>query len=102
LLVDADSGCAAWWPRRAGRHTLVSAGKRWALDVSATNAASPLSIAMRQQATRALLVSEPGAAAGSVRVVPLPRWPFFLAWLTACALLWALERRVAHEPSASR
>ena len=102
LLVDADSRCAVWWPRHAGRHTLASADRQWPLDVLATDATSPLAIAARQRATRVLLGSATASGTESLRATPLPRWPFFLAWLVACTLLWMLERRVAHEPSAPR
>ena len=101
LLVDADSRCAAWWPRRAGRHTLSSAGRQWPIEVLANDAASPLAIAARQRATRALLGGAQAAGAPSMRAMPLPRWPFFLAWLVACTLLWWLERRSVRAMSAS-
>jgi hypothetical protein len=91
LLVDADSTCAAWWPRHAGRHMLSSAHAQWPLEVLASDDASPLAIAARQRATRALLGSL-DAGAESARATPLPRWPFFLAWLAAVAMLWTLER----------
>jgi hypothetical protein len=100
LLAAADSNCAAWWPRHAGRHTLLSAGVRWPLDVSAADATSPLAIATRQRATRALL-GPLDAGVESARAVPLPRWPFFLGWLAAIALLWWLERRSAPATFAS-
>jgi hypothetical protein len=100
LLVDAGSTCAAWWPRHAGRHTLSSAGARWPLDVLASDATSPLAIATRQRATRALLGTL-DAGAESARATPLPRWPFFLGWLAAIALLWWLERRSAPATFAS-
>jgi hypothetical protein len=73
---------------------------QWPLDVQASDAASPLAVAARQRATRALLGTV-AAGADSVRAMPLPRWPFFLAWLAATALLWMLERRSARAIPAS-
>jgi len=35
-----------------------------------------------------------------LRVLPLPRWPFFLGWVAVTALLWWLERRSRVEPAA--
>ena len=102
LLVAPDSRCAAWWPRQVGPHTLFSAGAQWPLDVPDSDAASPLAIATRQRATRTLLGGTLAAGAPSLRALQWPRWPFFLAWLIACVLLWVLERRVAHEPSNPR
>jgi len=71
---------------------LSSAGTQWPLEVLAENATSPLAIATRQRENRALLGGAPAAAAQSMRAMPLPRWPFFLAWLAATTLLWVLER----------
>jgi hypothetical protein len=101
LLADTNSRCAAWWPRRAGRHALSSAGRQWPLDVLADSTTSPLAIATRQRATRALVGGAQAAGAPSMRAMPLPRWPFFLAWLAACALLWWIERRGVRATSAS-
>lgn len=94
LLVDADplrSGCAAYWPAQAGWHSLLIGETRWPFYARAPGEASALAAAADLRATRDLV----GAAAGerATRPRPLPRWPFFLGFVFAAALLWLLERR---------
>lgn len=94
LLVDADplrGGCAAYWPAQAGWHSVLIGEARWPFYVRAAGEASALAAAADLRATRDLV----GAAAGerATRPRPLPRWPFFLGFVAATALLWLLERR---------
>ena len=91
--------CAAYWPAQPGWHTLVAGAQRWPFHVRAADEARPLAAAANQQATRALLAARGERTELAARPMPWPRWPFFLAWLTAVALLWWLERRVAIAPA---
>ena len=96
LAVVARDGaaCAAYWPVQPGWHVLVSNGARWPFHVRAAGEAATLDAAGDDVATRALAGErgEGAAVASASRDVAWPRWPFFLAWLAAVALLWVLER----------
>ena len=92
LLVDADR-CAAYWPQAAGWHVLLDARQRWPFHVRARDEAAGLVAMEDARATRGLLGVSTSAAAVATRDLPLPRWPFFLAWLGVVAALWWLERR---------
>lgn len=94
LVVDAR-GCAAYWPRTPGWHALSSAGQRWPFHVRARDEAVALAAGDIERATRALLSASSSSAVPATRSLPLPRWPFFLAWLALVALLWWFERDAA-------
>ena len=99
LAVDAR-GCAAWWPAQAGWHRLGNEARTTAVPVLAAAAWPAVRAAQDREATLALQARSAPAEAGRI-AVPGPRWPFFLAWLLACALAWWLERRRrADEPQA--
>lgn len=91
-LVADGRGCAAYWPDAPGWRTLSSGGRRWPFHVRARDEAPVLAAGQTQRATRALLVAASSAAEPATRSLPLPRWPFFLAWLALVALLWWFER----------
>ena len=96
LVVDgaATSACAAYWPTLPGWHDLLSGTQHWPFHVRAADEAPGLAAFANARATRALLgTSAPTAFAQ--QPIPLPRWPFLLAWLAAAAALWTLERRRA-------
>jgi hypothetical protein len=89
---DADLGCAAFWPSQPGWHTLVSGNDRWSFRVRAPDEAKALAAAQTAAAT-ALFAGHGGGESGvSIRPVPMPRWPLFLAALITLAVLWWLER----------
>jgi hypothetical protein len=88
---DAMPGCAAWWPAQPGWHVLVTADGRWPVPVRAVGEAPGL-LRADDQAGTAALSGGSGDGAIASRPRPLPRWPFFLAWLAAAAALWWLER----------
>lgn len=94
LLIDSalSPACAGYWPEEAGWHTLVSASGRWSFHVRAVGDAPSLLRAADARATRALLGASAPPSTRSVRAKPLPRWPFFLAWLAVVATLWWMER----------
>ncbi|MFC4819762.1 carboxypeptidase regulatory-like domain-containing protein [Dokdonella ginsengisoli] len=100
LLVDAG-GCAAYWPEAPGWHVLSSGGQRWPFHVRARDEAPALAAGLTQRATRALLVAPSSSADAQTRSLPLPRWPFFLAWLALAALLWWFERDTTGSPPRS-
>jgi hypothetical protein len=91
LLVGADR-CAGYWPQAPGWHVLIDASERWPFHVRTRDEAAGLAAADDARTTRELLGVSTSAAAVATRAVPLPRWPFFLAWLAAAAALWWLER----------
>ncbi len=107
LLKDPASGdasCAAYWPREAGWHLLQqgkadsgSEASTQPFFVYAADAAPGLRAAELRDATLRLL-SHPSTASTAARIqssAPRHRgspWPWFLAWLTASAALWWLER----------
>ena len=91
LLVGNDeASCAAWWPTEAGWHELTNADERWPMHVLDQGEAVALQRMQLREATMALVRD-----ASTVQRVSseLPRWPFFLVWLTLAALVWWLERR---------
>jgi hypothetical protein len=75
-----------------GWHVLASGGGTWPFHVRGTDEAVALHAAQTRRETQALLGTFADAAPGALHEVPLPRWPFFLAFLAAAALLWWLER----------
>lgn len=99
LVVEKSplqSGCAAYWPTQPGWHTLLAAGKRWPFHVRSADEATTLLAAGNARATRALAGAKKPSSETTTRPVPLPRWPFFAAWLAVIALLWLVERRAAY------
>lgn len=88
--------CAAYWPDQPGWHVLVLAAQRWPFYVRARGEAQPLALAETAHATRALVGAVSVRAESSTRPIPLPRLPFFLAWLAIVTLLWLFERRALH------
>lgn len=93
VLVRDGRACAAYWPAMPGWHVLVSNGARHPFHVRGIGEAAALDAAADAASTRALAggaAGEPPASAS--RDIAWPRWPFFLAWLAALALLWTLER----------
>lgn len=95
LAIDRN-GCAAWWPTAAGWHRLETAYTDWPIHVRARAELPGLTAAETAAATHALVtVRDTPASATQHRSEPLPRWPFFLAFLALAALLWWLERRIS-------
>ncbi len=94
LLVDAD-GCAAYWPLAAGVHRLASGNAPWPFAVRDRDEAAALARARDQRETRALLGASAADGATAVRATPLPRWPFFLAFVATVGLLWWREQATA-------
>jgi len=103
LAVERDAAgraCAGYWPAQAGWHALVEGERRWVFRVRAADEAMAMKRAGDAAATRALLGGTGMASTTGLRVLPLPRWPFFLGWVAVTALLWWLERRSRVEPAA--
>jgi hypothetical protein len=95
LLIDASkgNGCAAYWPSAPGWQTLRNQGSDIAFNVRASDEAPGLRARIDGEATRQL-VSASATATARHQQQPGARWPWFLAWLLAVALLWPLERSV--------
>lgn len=91
LAIGSD-GCAAFWPDAAGWVEIVDDASHWPLYVRGADEAPALAAGERARATRALLGATHIAAASAERDVPLPRWPFFLAFVALAAWTWWLER----------
>lgn len=92
LAIDpATPGCAAFWPRAGGWHMLIDGDARTPLRVFGADEAITLERAATTAATHALVKA--ASAEVSTHTVPGPRWPWFLGWIAACAVLWWLERR---------
>ena len=101
LLADpAASGCAGYWPRIPGWHSVTSGGKAWPFHIATPG--------------RALVAAETRAATLKRQVLPQfppsatsgdgprgPSWPWFASWLLVSALLWWLERQRIRRPGAA-
>lgn len=88
----AARDCAAYWPAAAGWHSLTSGDRRSTFYAAAASATPSLVAARVAETTRALAGRVEAEGPASMRRMPLPRWPLFLAWLAAVATLWWLER----------
>ena len=92
LSVNAD-GCAAYWPAQAGWQLLQSAGASWPFYVRAADDGAALRTARDRLATQLLAQKTlPDLSPAAPHEVPLPRWPFLLAWLVLALAVWWAER----------
>ena len=92
LSVDAD-GCAAYWPAQSGWQVLQSAGASWPFYVRAADDGAALRTARDRLATQLLAQKVlPELPSAAPYEVPLPRWPFLLAWLVLALAVWWAER----------
>lgn len=93
LLIE--HGCAAFWPQLAGWYRLRTATGDWPFYVRAADDAAGLRAARDGAATQALVADAAGSSDATVAqgAVPMPRWPFFIAWLLLATLIWWRERR---------
>ncbi len=94
----AADGCAAFWPRVAGWHSVVTGdGQRLTVfPVAARDALPNVAAAADFAATRALAAASPPA-----RIDPAAQgaWPWFVAWLATSGGLWWFERsRLGRRP----
>lgn len=95
LLIETkgvNTGCSAFWPRRAGWHAVNSKTAQLPFYVRAAGEAPGLKANALREGTLVLAGGRPAAGTTSEIPVPGPHWPYFLAWLLVTALLWALER----------
>jgi hypothetical protein len=92
LLQDAH-GCGAYWPASAGWHRLD--GTNDVFYVRDRDDGATLRAARDARATNALVTSRREVPSTSDASAPMPRWPFFLAWLLVAGGLWWGERRSA-------
>lgn len=96
LRIDPLAGassCAAYWPSEAGWHELQTGDLSWPFFVRAGNQASGLVAHGLQEGTAQRVASSGGGVVSAPRVGPGARWPWFIGWLLASALLWWRERR---------
>ena len=97
MLRDPATGsarCAGFWPRDAGWHQLKVGDAATPFFVRARDDAPSLHrAAVRSQTLQRAARAEAAATLAVPEGARGPAWPWFLAWLTASALLWWLERR---------
>ena len=94
LLPDPAGGpssCAGFWPASAGWHRVRHGDEAWPFHVAARDALPGVQARELRDATVAL-VRASAARPSSPASAPGSRWPWFLGWLAASALLWWLER----------
>ena len=93
-LVIGRDGCAAYWPAQAGWQVVQSAGGSEPFYVRASDDGAGLRAARDRLNTQLLASDEVSAQspAATTRPVPLPRWPFLLAWLAMALATWWVER----------
>jgi len=100
LTVDAN-GCAAYWPAQAGWHALDGAGATWPFYVRAADDGANLRAARDRRATQWQAQDGlPDFPPTAAHAVPLPRWPFLLAWFVLAVLVWWAEREAWRRTSA--
>ncbi|MEO8460450.1 MAG: hypothetical protein ABI451_07970, partial [Dokdonella sp.] len=87
-----NTGCTTYWPRRSGWHVLESGQGRMVFFVLNAEQGKALVIAENTEATEQMVAA--GIIGDDVKTATsaLPRWPFFLAWLSVIALIWWHER----------
>ncbi|KMS58140.1 hypothetical protein [Sphingobium cupriresistens] len=87
------AGCGAFWPAKAGWHSLrVKDGLRL-FHVQPRDALPIMRAARDRQAMAMLSTATPDASAAAMTAgTPGSAWPFWLTWLATSALLWWLER----------
>lgn len=92
LLPDAAAGgCAGFWPRGAGWHTLRQ-DAALPFYVYPASALPGIRAAERQAATLALGQGATGVRPPRALSRPVPSWPWWIAFLVVAAGLWWLER----------
>jgi hypothetical protein len=94
LLADPIGGaaqCAGFWPTSAGWHRIRNGDDAWPFHVAARDTLPGVQARELRDATT-VLVRTASAPPSSAASAPGQRWPWFLAWLAASALLWWLER----------
>ncbi|MGB0134190.1 carboxypeptidase-like regulatory domain-containing protein [Dokdonella sp.] len=95
LVEDGAQSCAAWWPQSAGWHQLANAGTEWPIHVFDQGEAETLQRMAIREATMAMVNDAPPSQHSRNQ---LPRWPFFLLWLSIAGLVWWFERRKTAPP----
>ena len=105
LRDPAARACAAFWPESAGWHRLRSRDREQAFFVRAHDAAPSMRAQAMREATLRLASSSSNTVANDQATGPDrpgARWPWWLGWLVASALLWWFERsRVGRRVSAA-
>ncbi len=86
------SKCAAFWPRVAGWHQVIAGDVSEPFHVRARDDAPGLFAYEDREATLQLAARAAPSVRPSQTTLSQPRWPWFLAWLAATALMWGVER----------
>ncbi|SOO35014.1 conserved hypothetical protein [Xanthomonas citri pv. fuscans] len=92
--------CAGYWPTTPGWHRLDSSSTHRWLYVRAPNDAPAMDAQQRRLATLAMAAGTASIPIATSAAQPGARWPWLLAWLSAAAALWWLERRRGSQASA--
>lgn len=90
--TPATRACAAFWPRVSGWHEVRSRNIAWPFHVRPRQDSPGLFGYADREATLQLAARPAPAIKAVAATRSQPRWPWFLAWLAATALLWWLER----------
>ena len=90
-----NRGCAAFWPKIAGAHTLETAEQRYRFLVRNPQQARAMYRYQVQQSTQQLARAQGNLKPNRDETVEASGspWPAFIAWLCFSAALWWLERR---------
>ncbi len=86
------SACAAFWPRVPGWHQVIAGGVSSPFHVRARDDAPGLFAYADREATLHLAARAAPSVRPSETTLSQRRWPWFLAWLGATAVLWGVER----------
>ena len=95
LIVDTEGlnkGCAAFWPRQSGWHTISSNINSLQVYVRTNSEAVGLKAHALREANMQLIGHRIPQNQPTTIAAPGQHWPYFLFWLLFTALLWVLER----------
>lgn len=106
LVIDPAAGprgCAAYWPKAEGVHTIIEPGKEGERSFAfAVLAASGLDAINKRETAEATARWAASQSASKARGAPErrgPAWPWLLGWLVLSAGLWFAERRWRVSPA---
>ncbi|MBI1402275.1 MAG: carboxypeptidase regulatory-like domain-containing protein [Porphyrobacter sp.] len=106
LVIDPAAGakgCAAYWPRQSGIHTLVQTGpqgeRRFAFMVLPQGSLPGIEAQRTGTETRLWAARQAVTGAPTPPERHGPAWPWFLAWLAVTGALWWGERRLRSKPT---
>ncbi|MEQ8036268.1 carboxypeptidase regulatory-like domain-containing protein [Xanthomonas sp. WHRI 6106] len=96
--ATGPAACAGLWPEHTGWYRWQDAHRGGALYIRAPADAPALSANTQRDATLALVTPSNATRQAQPAPQPGPRWPWWLGFVVAAALLWWLERWRADRP----